>query len=203
MKAVELGPRLSAPVLSEALAFSKWVGELVRRHRRALVWVALKEGLVAEEALDAVQDAFATFVRREEWRAIARDEAEAPKLLVTLVRNHARNARRRFERSAEPLSALSAEAEVDHARELLDAQLVRAEEHFQLTGCVATLDAQQRAIVTARLFEGASGAQVAFDLGISPGHVAVLLHRARQRLRTCLAWSRRQRTHKREETPVG
>src|SRR4051794_3506906 len=44
-------------------AFLGWVGELVHRHRGELAGVARAEGLTAEDAFDAVQDAFQTFIR--------------------------------------------------------------------------------------------------------------------------------------------
>lgn len=172
------------------LDFSTWVGRLVQAHRTALVRVAMREGLLAEEALDAVQEAFATFIQRREWRALPRDTPDAPKLLSTLVQNHARNLRRRHSRKDEGMAALTGKAEADTAWRQLDELLVEAEEHLKLTGCIATLKEVQRTIVTARFFEGASGLEVADEMGLSPGNVAVILHRAREQLRGCLESSR-------------
>jgi RNA polymerase sigma-70 factor (ECF subfamily) len=41
-------------------------------------------------------------------------------------------------------------------------------------------------VVTLRLLEERPGEDVAAALGITPGHVAVLLHRAKQALRVCM-----------------
>lgn len=168
------------------LSFAAWVGELVKAQRAVLVKVAMGEGLLAEEALDAVQEAFATFIEKSEWRALPRDTPDAPKLLATLVRNHARNLRRKHSRRDEGMDALTGNAEIDSAWRQLDELMIDAEEHLKLTGCIATLKEVQRTIVTARFFEGASGLEVAQELGITPGNVAVILHRARERLRGCL-----------------
>ena len=172
------------------LDFAGWVGRLVKAHRSALVRVAMSEGLLADEALDAVQDAFATFVQKREWRTLPRDTLDAPRLLTTLVRNQARNARRRHSRKDEGMDSLSGNAEVDTAWKQVDDLMIEAQEHVLLTGCMATLKEVQRTVVTERLFEGTSGLQVADELGLTPGNVAVILHRASERLRSCLAKSR-------------
>lgn len=172
------------------LEFSAWVGQLVVKHRAALVKASTAEGLLAEEALDAVQEAFETFLTRPEWRSLPRDSPDALKLLLTLVKNHARNARRKHSRKDEGMDAVTGNAEIDHARKQLDDLMVEAEEHLQLTGCISTLKEVQQTVVTARFFEGASGLDVAQELGLSAGNVAVILHRARESLRQCLESSR-------------
>ncbi|MER2561624.1 MAG: sigma-70 family RNA polymerase sigma factor [Myxococcaceae bacterium] len=176
--------------IASELSFAAWVGQLVKAQRGVLVKVAMGEGLLADEALDAVQEAFATFIEKSEWRSLPRDTPDAPKLLATLVRNHARNLRRKHSRRDEGMDAVTGNAEVDSAARQLDELMMDAEAHLELTGCIATLKEVQRTIVTARFFEGASGLEVAETLGITPGNVAVLLHRARERLRSCLDSSR-------------
>ncbi|MCU0699256.1 MAG: sigma-70 family RNA polymerase sigma factor [Myxococcaceae bacterium] len=183
-------PPLPLDAVPPELEFSTWVGQLVKAHRSGLMRAAMREGLLAEEALDAVQEAFATFIQRREWRSLPRDTADAPKLLTTLVQNHARNQRRKHSRKDEGMDALTGNAEVDTAWRQLDELMIEAEEHLKLTGCIATLKEVQRTIVTARFFEGASGLEVADEMGITPGNVAVILHRAREQLRGCLEASR-------------
>jgi RNA polymerase sigma-70 factor (ECF subfamily) len=56
----------------------------------------------------------------------------------------------------------------------------------RLCGCVAALAEAQRAVVTLRMLDELPGQDVARTLGISPGHVAVLLHRAKTNLHTCM-----------------
>ncbi|MDP2269680.1 MAG: sigma-70 family RNA polymerase sigma factor [Archangium sp.] len=170
------------------LEFAQWVGALVREHRGMLVRVAVNEGLQADEALDAVQDGFAAFVEKPEWRDLPRDTPDASRLLATLVKNQARNLRRRASRKDAGMDALT--AAIDHEQKQLDELLEQAEEHLRLTGCIATLKQVQQTVVTARLFEGVSGQEVARELGLQPGNVAVILHRAQGNLRGCLETSR-------------
>ena len=102
-----------------------------------------------------------------------------------MVRNAARNRRRRHFRAlphddldAHPLAAADAPA--------ADEIIARAEDHVRLRACVEELCEIQRAVVTLRLLEEQPGEDVAAALGITPGHVAVLLHRAKQALRVCM-----------------
>ena len=44
----------------------------------------------------------------------------------------------------------------------------------------------QRAVVTLRMLDDVVGEDVARQLGLTPGHVAVLLHRAKGQLITCM-----------------
>ena len=172
------------------LDFSAWLGSLVREHRTMLVRVALNEGLQAEEALDAVQDSFATFVEKPEWHGLPRDTPDASRLLATLVKNHARNLRRLASRKDVGMDELTGQAAVDQEQKQLDVLLGEAEEHLRLTGCIATLAQVQQTVVTARFFEGLPGQEVARELGLKPGNVAVILHRAQGNLRGCLTASR-------------
>ena len=61
---------------------------------------------------------------------------------------------------------------------------------------MATLNQIQRAVVTLRLLDEVPGENVARMLGTSTGNVAVLLSRAKQRLRSCYAdsQSRKQKS---------
>jgi DNA-directed RNA polymerase specialized sigma24 family protein len=43
-------------------SFLSWVSRLVHQHRRRLAGVARREGLGAEDAFDAAQEAFQTFL---------------------------------------------------------------------------------------------------------------------------------------------
>ncbi|PZR08632.1 MAG: sigma-70 family RNA polymerase sigma factor [Archangium gephyra] len=180
MKAVST---LLRPVTRRALPRTEWLGSLVREHRSTLVRIAVSEGLTGEEALDAVQEAAMTFLTRARWRSLETKPDDAIRLLATLTRNQARNARRRHGRGSVPLEHV-----MNRANETvsLDDALQRAREHVTLTGCIQTLKGAQRAVVMARLLDGDSGDDVAQALGLSPGNVAVTLHRARERLRSCV-----------------
>ena len=168
---------------------TQWMGALVEAQRSALVRAAVAEGLQAHEALDLVQDSVITFMSKVEWARLQGRPDEAGRLLVALVRNRARNARRKHARRDVSLDD-AALAEPAAAAVQLDDALDQAEAHVALTGCLSTLKQTQRAVVVARFLDERSGADVAAQLGLSQGHVAVILHRAQKQLRTCIETSR-------------
>jgi RNA polymerase sigma-70 factor, ECF subfamily len=156
---------------------------VARSQRGSLAAVARQEGLSAAEAVDCVQDALCTLLDLVQSGQI--DAAANPgPVMVTIVRNEARNQRRRHFRSR---------PHVDAERELVDEGLVlqeellsKAEETVRLRACVAELCEIQRAVVTLRLLEERPGEDVAALLGVSKNHVAVLLYRAKSALRECM-----------------
>src|SRR6478752_101286 len=75
-------------------AFLSWVGRLVHDHRGHLLGVARREGIIPEDAFDAVQEAFRTFLTLPAARALVDARDDSRKLLVVLTRNLARNRRR-------------------------------------------------------------------------------------------------------------
>jgi RNA polymerase sigma-70 factor (ECF subfamily) len=173
-------------------AFLAWVGRLVHDHRASLAQVARREGLGPDDAFDAVQEAFHTFLTRPQAATLIDDGDRARRLLVTITRNVARNRRRLHAvarphaRDPEAVEALTAEtASVEEA-------LVAAEEHIRLAGCMRTLAEVQRAVVTLRMLDEVPGEDVARSLGLTPGHVAVLLHRAKANLLACMTAPRRR-----------
>ncbi len=165
--------------------FTGWVSELARDHTRALAGVARAEGLAAEDALDAVQEAFVTFLGLPQARSLVGEPDESRALLVVVVRHAARNLRRRHYRAKPhaPVEDVPLVAELPSVQDLL----VRAEDHARLQGCVNRLAELQRNIVTLRMLEEVSGGEVAEQLALRPGHVAVLLHRAKKDLLACMA----------------
>ncbi len=167
-------PRAHAP-------WAAWLPDLVRDHRDALVRVARSEGLAGEDAFDAVQEAFGTLLALPE----APPREQAGRALATITRNVARN-RRRLHANARPHLSDEVDALAGDTAPPED-QLLAAEAHARLDRCVARLADVQRAVVTLRLLEDRPGAEVARALGLTPGHVAVLLHRARSALAHCLA----------------
>jgi RNA polymerase sigma-70 factor (ECF subfamily) len=168
-------------------AFLEWVARLVHDHRLALVGVARHEGLGPEDAFDAVQEAFQTFLTMPEARPLLEQPEESRKLLVAVTRNVARN-RRRLHANARPhtsdptvLEDLAADAAG------VEDTIAAAEEHVRLAGCMLTLAEVPRTVVTLRMLDDLPGEDVARLLGVSPGHVAVLLHRAKARLLDCMS----------------
>ncbi len=166
--------------------FFSWVTRLVRDHRPALVGVARNEGLLADDALDAVQDAFATYLRLPHARKLANEADDSRSLLAILVRNHARNRRRRHD-LARPHVCDSEIAGLADDRDSVDDLIEQAEAHVLAAQCVEKLAHVQRQVVTLRLLEDQPGVRVADLLGTTPGNVAVILHRAKRELRACMA----------------
>jgi RNA polymerase sigma-70 factor (ECF subfamily) len=166
-------------------AFSGWVTGLVREHRSRLVAVARREGLGAEDAFDAAQEAFAAFLILPQARELAPSEW-ARHTLVALVRNVARNARRLHAVARPHASDDATVAALADRGDAADERLAGAEERGRLERCVARLADVQRAVVTLRMLDDLPGEDVARELGLRPGHVAVLLHRAKAHLRACM-----------------
>jgi len=167
-------------------AFLRWVGELVHRHRRELVAVARAEGLTAEDAIDAVQDAFQTFLTLPAAHPLVDAGDESRRLLITLARNVARNGRRLHARAKPHLGDPALVAGLPAAAAGADDLYAAAEDQVRLHHCVQTLAEIQRAVVTLRMLDDVPGEDVATALGLTPGHVAVLLHRAKANLYTCM-----------------
>jgi RNA polymerase sigma-70 factor (ECF subfamily) len=159
-----------------------WVAGLARDHASRLAAVARREGLAPADALDAVQDALHALIARDDARALRDRPDDAARVLVAIVKNAARNARRRHHRAKPHLDVELASAEPGP-----DAAFAAAETHAQLAGCMAGLAELHRSVVTLRVLEELSGDEAARALGLSPGHVAVLLHRARKQLAHCMA----------------
>jgi RNA polymerase sigma-70 factor (ECF subfamily) len=168
-------------------AFLGWVSRLVHAHRGHLLRVARREGLGPEDAFDAVQEAFQTFLTLPAAEKLVEAHDDSRRLLAVVTRNVARN-RRRLAAVARPhvsepalLDGLPAESA--NVEDLLAA----AEEQLRLRGCVQELGEMQRAVVTLRMLDEVDGEDVARTLGITPGHVAVLLHRAKANLVACMS----------------
>ncbi|MBL8622127.1 MAG: sigma-70 family RNA polymerase sigma factor [Myxococcales bacterium] len=169
--------------MTPACCCSEWIGDLARRHTRRLAAVARREGLGGDDALDAVQDGFRTLLARPDADALRDAPTEAARLLTAIVRNAARNLRRRHHRAA-PHRPLG-DGDLADARTPADG-LADAATTAQLSGCLAGLSEVHRQVVALRVLEELSGADAARALGLTPGHVAVLLHRARAQLERCM-----------------
>ena|SRR5687768_13772612 len=153
---------------------------LVRTHRGALLAVARGEGMDPEEALECVQDALAIYLGRDP----AGDDALELATVKTIVRNAARNRRRRHHRALPHQDVADAPLAAEDTA--ADDLLAHAEDVVRLRTCVAELCGIQRAVVMLRLLEERSGEDVATELGLTRGHVDVLVHRAKAALRVCM-----------------
>ena len=166
--------------------FLDWVTRLVHTGRGRLYRLARREGLRDEESLDCVQDAFHTFLLLPQARQLVESSDESIKLLSVLVRNHARNRRRRHE-LARPHDSGDATLALITAEDLPADELVAQAEDFALmVGCLDHLGKLQRSVVSLRMLDEVDGEDVATMLGLPASHVAVLLHRAKQNLRSCM-----------------
>jgi RNA polymerase sigma-70 factor, ECF subfamily len=165
--------------------FVGWVSTLARRHARPLAAVAVREGLHEIDAIDAVQEAFSTLLALPQARELSMDDEGALRLMAVLVRNAARNMRRRHHR-ARPHTEIDAIADLPSDDPSVEALLAAAERHVALAGCVNQLGNVQRHVLTLRVLDELSPADTASQLGLAPGNVAVLLHRAKLSLLECL-----------------
>jgi RNA polymerase sigma-70 factor, ECF subfamily len=163
---------------------SEWMGRLAREHAGRLVAVARREGLRGDDALDAVQEGFRVLLARPDRDELKTRDGDAARLLTAMVRNAARNLRRRHHRAA-PHRELADDDLIDGAPRA-DQALADAATADQLAGCVAGLPEVHRHVVALRVLEEVSGEEAARALGLTPGHVAVLLHRARKQLAQCM-----------------
>lgn len=146
--------------------------------------IARAQGLDPFDAEDAVQEAFARFI---ELGAGARVESldEARAFLAVVVTNIARNARRRHHRKR-PHGSLELIAAVEDVAPLADQRIDTEQSLTKLRSCIATLDEVPRRIVSLRVIGELSGSEVAKSVDLVPGHVAVLLHRAKKQLCRCM-----------------
>jgi RNA polymerase sigma-70 factor, ECF subfamily len=146
--------------------------------------IARARGLGPSDAEDAVQDAFARFLELGAKRKISTvDEARA--FLAVVVVNFARNARRRHHRKR-PHLEVDRVAGLRDPTPLADERIDDEESLAKLRSCIATLDEVPRRIVSLRIIGELSGADVAKSVDLRPGHVAVLLHRAKKDLCRCM-----------------
>lgn len=154
-----------------------WIAGLAREHAGRLAAVARREGASAVDALDLVQDAFHTLLQRPEAETLRDRPGEAARLLAAIVRNAARNARRRHHR-ARPHEDVELAVEVPPPDVLA---------HERLGRCMAKLGEVHRHVITLRVLEEWTGDEAARELGVTPNHVAVMLMRARKQLAECMA----------------
>ncbi|MBX3188697.1 MAG: sigma-70 family RNA polymerase sigma factor [Labilithrix sp.] len=156
---------------------------MARRERGALVRVAIREGVSVEDAVECVQDALVTFLQVGQRGALPSEPAAWSPYLAGIVRNAARNRRRRHH-VVKPHDDVEALPSPSGTTEEL---VARAEAHVRLRACVDQLCETQKAVVMLRLLDEQPGEDVASALGISRGYVDVLLHRAKASLRVCLS----------------
>lgn len=162
--------------------FLLWVSALVHAHRTTLLRFATRKGLSPEDALDAVQDTFTAFLGLPHARAIAETPADAIKLLIVMVRHDVMNRRRKRARRDRADALLAVTEEPAESSEVI---VARAEELARVHGCILRMAELQRRVIQLGLVDDVPRDDIATTLGISDGHVRVLLHRAREHVRNC------------------
>jgi RNA polymerase sigma-70 factor (ECF subfamily) len=160
------------------------LARLAREHRVELAGLARREGLGAEDALDCVHDAFCAFLQRALDGTLPDDPAGLAPFLSGIVVNTACNKRRRHH-LARPHRALETVEPMTDAPSI-EALVASAEECVRLRACVARLCHTQRTVVMMRVLEERPGEDVAAMLGLTRGHVDVILHRAKASLLVCM-----------------
>jgi RNA polymerase sigma factor (sigma-70 family) len=146
-----------------------------------LLGYARKRGLDADDALDAVQESFVSFLKFPEARAMAREGDDALKLLTVILRHNVQNVRRKATRRRQAHVAFDVES-LDSGSEDSVTIIARAEELARVRGCILRM---ARQVVLLSILDEQPREQVAETLGISEGYLRVLLHRARAHVRTC------------------
>ncbi|AHG92911.1 RNA polymerase sigma factor, sigma-70 family (plasmid) [Gemmatirosa kalamazoonensis] len=164
-------------------------GALVRKHVRAAHAAALVVLGDAEEADDAVQDAFVSALRRLED---CRPEEKFRPWLLTIVRNRAIDLRRRSRvRRADSLDVVGETVAASPAQGPLRAA-ERADARAHLAAALATLTDVRREVVLLHDLEGWSHREIGEHLGLAEGTVRAHLFWARRDLRRRLSaeWRR-------------
>ncbi|MGP0057792.1 MAG: RNA polymerase sigma factor [Beijerinckiaceae bacterium] len=171
---------------SHPVGFHGWVTVLVHQHRARLVRVVRREGLLAEDALDCVQEAFLSFINLPQARLLIDLPDDSARMLIILARNIARNRRRRHDYARPHIVDDTTIESLPSDATPADEVVAAAEQHAIVLGCMVTLNEVQRAVVHLRLVDEVAGENVARQLGTTASHIAVLLSRAKQRLRRCI-----------------
>lgn len=155
---------------------------LLRFARRRLRDAALVEDVVQETLLAALQGA-----ERFEQKAALRTWLTG--ILLHRIADHARRARQ----APVPAAAAATDSDGDSAphQEPIDwhdpqRMLEGRQSLAALGGCFEALPPLAARALMLREVEGSSNEETARELGITPAYCAVLLHRARARLRECV-----------------
>lgn len=181
------GSRLSNAESKIPPGFLGWLSYLVETHRSRLAAIARAQGLEKEDALDAVQEAFETFMLLPQARELVENEDDSARLLTVIVKNEARNHRRKSRRrSAFHVDGNYESKIIGDGKESPEELILAAEKHITLLGCMKKLKEIQQQVITLRMLEGNGGIEVAKELGVKEGHVATILNRAKAALKECL-----------------
>jgi RNA polymerase sigma-70 factor (ECF subfamily) len=174
-----------ASVLSPGVDPLDALTDLISAHRGAIVRAARSEGIAAEDAVEVAHDAFCTFFQIARRGEAPESTHEWPAYVATIAKNAAKNRRRRHD-VARPHDEVDSVPLADPSRNPED-DLAAAEEHVRLHACIERLCGTQKSVVMLRMLDERDGIDVAAALGITRGHVDVLLLRAKASLRACMS----------------
>lgn len=163
---------------------------LVDLHSRRLYRAARGMGCTVDAASDLVQDVFVVFLKsldRFEGRS------QVSTWLFGILYNKVRELRRptSYEERRDPIDERFDASSDDsgtwiHRPVEPDRWMRSREAAVAIESCLEQLPPLQRDVFQLRQVEELSAAEVAAIVGETPGHVGVLFHRARLRLRDCL-----------------
>ena len=182
----QAGPRPFAGegAFDAPLGFLSRVSVLAHAHRDRLLAYARRRGLDAEDALDVVQDSFISFLRLPQAQSIAAESTESLKLLTVILRHHIQNQRRKRSRRTRTHLRVGVE-DLNDLGPSSETLIAHVEELARVNGCITRMAYLEREVVLLSLLDEQPRLRGARRLGISSGYFRVLLHRARQHLRSC------------------
>lgn len=134
------------------LGFLSGVSVLVHTHRERLLAYARRRGLDAEDALDAVQDSFISFLELPEARTTAHESVAALKLLTVILHHNVQNQRRKRSRHQRVQTSLGTESLGDEAQSS-ETLIAQAEELARLKGCLSRMAQLERDVVRLSLLD--------------------------------------------------
>ncbi|MCA9706293.1 MAG: sigma-70 family RNA polymerase sigma factor [Myxococcales bacterium] len=153
---------------------------LVHRHGGHLLGFA-QRSVPKAQAEEFVQDAFVVLLRKA-TEVLAKPDQNVRAFLFGVVRNDVRNANRRELLTKRVLDTYAHEPTPDEPFE----QVLQQKRTELLPALVAACSPLEQDVVLMAL-DGKTNPQIAQALGIEPGHVAVLKHRARTKLTRAIA----------------
>lgn len=147
---------------------------LVERFRRRVVLYGLRHLGDEARADDLGQEVMATTIARLRAGEV-REPARIGSFILSTARWMAHDLRRRERRAQEVAEAAANEVDViAPPPELLDTE--------RLAEALATLTERERAVVVLSFIDDLTASQIGETLGVAPGHVRVMRHRAIARL---------------------
>lgn len=164
---------------------------IVREHARQLYKISRALGFSEYEAEDLVQDTFAVFLQTLD-RFEGRSQVRTWLIGILYKRAHERRREQARDEKSDPIDTVF-ESRFDQTGrwrkppEDLERLFASKEIGHLISQCLDEVPVQQREAFLLREIEGLETKEICKILDLTVTHVGVLLHRARIRLRECLA----------------